>query len=244
MWRFIVSAIWLLWSSNLEAQIQPQVDSTGARPPKPPKEKKLAKEFIPTGIMIGVDAFSIGRSIAEDHLTQQEFQVDIDARHYHLTLGYGTTDIERSSNQSVYFNDGNYWRVNIETNFLYNANLKSRLFVGIGYGRAKFDDRLIAQTEDAFGTTQITSGNSGATARWFELTTGSKIHIWKEFYMGYTFRYNFLKKVNAGRLIPNDIPGFGGNTPDDKDQFGFNYYLYWRLPIRKAKPAKPVLLDP
>ena len=62
--------------------------------------------------------------------------------------------------------------------------------------------------------------------------------------MGYTIRYKFLKKVNADRLIPNDIPGFGGNTPDDKDQFGFNYYLYWRLPLRKAKPTKPVLLDP
>jgi hypothetical protein len=224
-------------------QIQPQSDSTGVRPPKPPKEKKLAKEFIPTGVMVGIDAFSIGRSIVEDHLTQQELQVDIDARHYHLTLGYGITEIERITEFSNYTNDGSFWRANLETNFLYNTERKSRLVIGIGYARSKFDDLLISQTEDAFGTTLITSRNSGATARWFELTTGAKIHVWKQFFMGYTMRYKFLKKVNSDQLIPTDIPGFGENRQGDKDIFGFNYYLYWRIPIRKSKPTPPILLD-
>ncbi len=225
------------------AQIQPQPDSAGVRPPKPPKEKKLAKEFIPTGILVGIDAFSIGRSLVEDHLTQQELQVEIDARHYHLTLGYGATEIERATEFSNYTNDGSFWRVNLETNFLYQTEAKSKLVIGIGYARSKFDDLLISQTEDAFGTTVITTRNSGATGRWFELTTGAKIHIWKEFFMGYTIRYKFLKKVDFDQLIPTDVPGFGENRQNDKDQFGFNYYLYWRIPFRKAKPTKPTLIE-
>jgi len=244
MWRYIVSGFLLFATLSTTAQVQPEVDTTGVRPAKPPKEKKQAKEFIPSGVMIGVDVFNIGRSIWEDELTQQELQLDIDSRHYHVTLGYGTAETQRQSDISSYSNDGNYWRVNIETNFLYSTERKSNLFVGLGYGRSKFDDLFVSETEDAFGTTLITSRNSGATARWFELTTGTKIHIWKQFYMGYTIRYKFLKKVNFEQLIPNDIPGFGENREDDKDQFGFNYYLYWRIPFGKPKPTKPTIIDP
>lgn len=211
-----------------------QVDSADLRPPKPPKVKKELKEYIPTGVMIGVDVFRIGRSIWEDELTLQEYQAEVDLRHYHLTLGYGWSNIDRQSETTQYSNDGRYWRLNLEANFIYKSPFQSKLFVGLGYARATFDDKLIFQTEDAFGTTEIVSSNDRARARWFELTTGVKVRVWKQFYMGYTVRYKFLKEVNFDNLIPGDIPGFGENRQDDKDQFGFNYYLYWRFPVRNS----------
>lgn len=211
-----------------------QTDSSDLRPPKPPKVKKQAKEFIPTGVMLGVDLFVIGRSIWEEELSQQEYQVEVDSRQYHLTIGYGIQDITRQTETTLYTNEGSYWRINAEVNFLYNSGNRSKLFFGVGYGRATFDDIFVYDTQDAFGNIQIVDQNRDANASWMELTVGTKVRVWKEFYMGYTVRYKFLKDYQAGSLIPHDLPGYGPNREDDKDIFGFNYYLYWRFPFRKS----------
>ena len=234
MWKYSISMVALVCFA-LQVNGQVQVDTASQRPPKPPKVKKQAKEFIPTGVMLGIDLFAIGRSIwEEDELSQQEYQAEIDFRHYHLTLGYGITDITRETENEFYSNEGSYWRINAEVNFLYNSEQKSKLFFGVGYARARFDDIFIFDTQDAFGNTQIIDQNNDAQASWLELTTGTKVRVWKELYMGYTVRYKFLKSVKAGSLIPHDLPGFGENRQDDRDVFGFNYYIYWRFPFKKS----------
>ena len=83
MLRYTASIVLLLavsWTSFA------QVDSTGSRPPKPPKVKKELKEFIPTGVRLGVDIYSIGRGFWEDEKTLQEYQLEVDLRHYLLFL--------------------------------------------------------------------------------------------------------------------------------------------------------------
>ncbi len=230
MWKFFVSILFLVSVSWGFAQ-NPN-DTATMRPPKPPKVKKEFKEFIPTGVMVGVDIYSPGREIWEPELKLREFQADIDFRHYSLALGYGTAEIFREEEGFQYRNEGSFWRINAEVNFIYGDH-QSRLFAGLGFARSSFDDFFRFDTQDAFNNSFIEASNQNASARWFELTTGTKIKVWKNFYMGYTVRYKFLKRVSFDNLVPHDLPGYGMNLQDDDDQFGFNYYLYWRIPFRK-----------
>jgi len=237
MLRFIVSIFVILIGSTCgygQIDYGPNdTDTARVRPPKPPKIKKELKEFIPTGARLGIDLYSLGRGIWEEEYSLMEFQVDVDFRHLLLALEYGTSKFEVSEEDFAYTNEGSYFKIGPEINFLYEPESFDAVFLGFRYVTSNLDDRLIFNTEDAYGTTQITSSNQKATAQWAEITTGTKIKVWKGLYMGFTLRYKFLKSVKFDDLEPHYLPGYGESTLDDNDQFGFSYYLMWRFGFRK-----------
>jgi hypothetical protein len=223
----------------LMAQIQVEEDTTRVRPPRPPKVKKEAKEFIPTGIKFGVDLNSFSRQFWDEKKTFQEFQVDIDFRQYLLALEYGSNEVEEVDPDFSYQNTGNYFRIGPDINFMYKPDKLHAVFAGFRYASSTFDDELDYHTEDAYGNSGISSSNQNTKAQWAEMVTGTKINLWKGLFIGFTIRYKFLKSVRSGDLEPYWIPGFGQNSQDDKDQFGFSYYLWWRFGFRKReKPAE------
>jgi len=216
------------------AQVELQEDTTRVRPPRPPKVKKEAKEFIPTAVRVGWDLNSFSRNFWDPSKEMQEYQLDIDFRHYLLNFEYGTNKVEETGDGFLYSGEGSYFRIGPEINFMHHLEKQNVLFAGFRYASSKIDDRLEYDTEDAFGTTRITATNDQAKAQWAELVTGTKIKLWKGLFVGFTIRYKFLKTVSTESLEPFWIPGFGENREDDKDQFGFSYYLYWRFGFRKA----------
>jgi hypothetical protein len=223
----------------LMAQIQVEEETTRVRPPRPPKVKKEAKEFIPTGIKFGVDLNSFSRQFWDEKKTFQEFQVDIDFRQYLLALEYGSNEVEEVDPDFSYHNTGNYFRIGPDIHFMYKPDMLLAVFAGFRYASSTFDDELDYHTEDAYGNSGISSSNQNTKAQWAEMVTGTKINLWKGLFIGFTIRYKFLKSVRSGDLEPYWIPGFGQNSQDDKDQFGFSYYLWWRFGFRKReKPAE------
>jgi hypothetical protein len=239
MLKYFVSLILVFGALKLAAQVEP-ADSV-VRPPKPPKVKKEPEEFIPTGIRIGVDLNSFTRNLWDEGKTLQEYQIDIDFRHYLLALEYGNSKVEEFEPSYSYTNKGAYFRIGPEINFMYVPGKPHLVFGGLRYASSTLDDQLTYDTEDAFGTTQITSSNDNAKAQWAEMVVGTKINLWKELFIGFTIRYKFLKSVNAGDLYPHWIPGYGENRLDDNDLFGFSYHLWWRIGFRKRaiKTAQP-----
>jgi len=217
-----------------------QTDTAEVRIPKPPKVKKEFKEFIPTGVRFGVDLYSVGRRLWEDEKTLSEFQLDVDFRHYLLVFEYGTSKLEEVGSGFVYTNDGSFFRVGAEINFLYNPASSDVISVGFRYASSTFDDFLTYKTEDAFNNTQITVSNKNSRANWAEFTTGTRIKLWKGLFMGFTIRYKFLKSVKFVDLEPFIIPGFGENRLDDNDQFGFSYYLMWRFGFKKKADIQSI----
>ncbi len=229
MLRYIISVV-LLFSIVRGFS---QTDTARVRPPKPPKVKKELKEFIPTGVRIGVDLYSFSRNLWDEAKTLKEFQLDVDFRHYLLVLEYGNSQIEEIGEGFVYTNDGSYFRIGPEVNVLYDPSSHHVISVGFRYATSTFDDQLIYNTEDAFGNTQIAVSNEKAKVQWAEFTLGIKANLWKGLFMGFTLRYKFLKNVQFNDLEPHWLPGFGENRADDNDQFGFSYYLAWRFGFRK-----------
>ncbi|MEJ0054218.1 MAG: DUF6048 family protein [Bacteroidota bacterium] len=103
------------------------------------------------------------------------------------------------------------------------------------YGHSSFNESAILNVNGgAFGTTQKSLTNSAVTASWGEVTAGLRVKIWKEFWMGYTARMKFLPATRGDtELKAFDIPGYGLNGSGF--YWGFNYQVFYRIPIKKAK---------
>jgi hypothetical protein len=111
-------------------------------------------------------------------------------------------------------------------------------FIGARYGHANFSDNLtvFAYNRLTGGYENLAYAQSGVNARWFELTTGIRVKIWKVLWMGYTARFKFgLKYDNTENIVPGDVPGYGRTNKDS--YWGFNYQIFIRIPVRKQPPV-------
>ncbi len=197
------------------------------------------KDYIPTGIRIGTDLISLGKTQFQNDFSGWEINADIDFRRYYLALDYGSWARTFKSDSGNYSNDGTYWRVGVDVNFLLKDIDRNLFFVGARYGRANFSEDLTIDIYNPFttGRENLRFAHSGINARWFELTTGIRVKIWKILWMGYTARFKFgLKHDETDKIIPADVPGYGRTYKDS--YWGFNYQIFVRIPVRKAGARK------
>jgi hypothetical protein len=67
-----------------------------------------------------------------------------------------------------------------------------------------------------------------------EVTSGLRVKIISGFWMGFTARLKFAPSATGGGLlVPYDMPGYGIISKDP--YWGFNYQLFWRIPLPKFK---------
>jgi hypothetical protein len=202
----------------------------------------VRRSYIPTGIRIGTDLISPVKSQFQNNFSGWEVNADVDFYRYHLAIDYGSwsrTFLSDSGNYYYgnYSNDGNYWRVGVDVNFLLKDQDRNMFFLGARYGHANFSENLTVIAKNQLtGTFELPYTHSGVNAHWFELTTGIRVKIWKVIWMGYTARFKFgLKHDNTENIIPSDIPGYGRTIKDS--YWGFNYQIFIRIPVRKAPPV-------
>jgi Domain of unknown function (DUF6048) len=198
------------------------------------------KDYIPTGIRIGTDLISLVKSQYQKDFSGWEVNADVDFRRYYLALDYGSwSRTFNSDSGNNYFNDGTYWRAGVDVNFLLKDLDRNMFFVGARYGRANFSEDLAIYAYNEFTKTyeNLNYAHSGINARWFELTTGIRVKMWKAIWMGYTARFKFgLKHDETEHIIPSDVPGYGRTNKDS--YWGFNYQIFIRIPVRKVPDAK------
>ncbi len=193
--------------------------------------------YIPSGIRIGTDVISLIKTQAQDNFNGWEVNADVDFNRYYLNFDYGSWGRTFSSASGFYLNDGKYWRLGIDVNFLLKDPDRNMFFIGFRYGKATFSETLAIKTYDPFSLDSVSLNYShpGINANWLELTTGIRVKIYKIFWMGYTARFKFgLNYDDTEKIIPSDVPGYGRT---DKDSYwGFNYQIFIRIPLRK-QPA-------
>ncbi len=198
------------------------------------------KDYIPTGIRIGTDLISLIKSQYQKDFSGWEVNADIDFRRYYLALDYGSwSRTFNSDSANNYFNDGTYWRAGVDVNFLLKDLDRNMFFVGARYGRANFSEDLTIYAYNEFTKTYeyLNYAHSGINARWFELTTGIRVKMWKAIWMGYTARFKFgLKHDETEHIIPSDVPGYGRTNKGS--YWGFNYQIFIRIPVRKVATRK------
>jgi hypothetical protein len=71
-------------------------------------------------------------------------------------------------------------------------------------------------------------------AYWIEIGMGLRAEIFKNFFMGWSFNGRIMiKKSKDIYMDPYNIPGYGNGSK--KSAIGFNYSIYYRIPILKEK---------
>mgnify|MGYP000010223594 CR=1 FL=1 len=185
----------------------------------------------PTGIRFGTDLISIGKNLAKSSLTGWEANADVDFGRYYLAVDYGSWSREHTLVNGDYKNDGRYFRVGVDIDFLLKDPDKNMFFLGFRYAHSNFNERTTYQYNAVdFGDYQIESANLGAKACWIELTSGLRVKIWKQFWMGYTGRMKFLPSVKNSVFETYEIPGYGRTFKSI--YWGFNYQIFYRIPFK------------
>ncbi|MEJ7643402.1 MAG: DUF6048 family protein [Chryseolinea sp.] len=190
--------------------------------------------YKPTGIRIGTDVLSIVRSSTDDTFEGWEVNADVDFYRYYLAMDYGYWARDYEAETGQYHNNGTYWRLGGDVNFLTKDPDRNMFFIGFRYGRSQFSESLVVERIDPnWGSLNATYTNSNISAGWLELTTGLRVKLWKFIWMGYTARLKFAPDIErTPEMEPHDVPGYGRA---DKDYYwGFNYQILIRLPLRKT----------
>jgi hypothetical protein len=210
-------------------------DSTEQRIVEPERPKVPKSFFIPTGLRIGTDLVALGVNAFGDNRQRYEFQADVDFHRIYLIGSYGVNQYQTSGEEFEYTNNGNYFRIGLEADFLKFDPDHNTLTFGLRYARANYSESLTTDIlSPIYGPYQENLNNETVSARWFEMTTGLRVMVLKNLYMGYTFRIQLNRKIfNATDFRSYDIPGFG--RAEFKNRWTFNYYLTYRIPWKEKK---------
>lgn len=217
--------------SETGTQAETQLDTATVEPP--PRVKVPKEYFIPTGLRIGTDLITAIKGTRSNTFDGWELNGDVDFYRYYLTFDYGQWSKIEILKNGWYNNDGNYWRLGADVSFLKKDPDRNMFFLGLRYAHSSFSDSISYTFADTnFGVIQKNLVNDNLTASWFEITSGLRVKIWKFFWMGYTARLKLSPKIHGeGELKSFDIPGYG--RAGTKNYWGFNYQLFFRIPIKK-----------
>lgn len=207
---------------------------------------KMRLSFLPTAIRIGPAINPLIQSALDRTGTYYGLQADMPIGRFMVALEYGHADLRRSSEEGVpeadifsYQSSADYYKLGVDANVLLDKSDNSYdaqddvIFFGLKYALAVIDDQVSFQTRDnIWETSSIAQSNENLGVRWLEFNAGVKVGVFKNVFIGYNLRYRFLQRyLDRSSLIPYRIPGFGDG--DDESNFGFDYYLYYRIPFRK-----------
>ncbi len=204
-----------------------------ARTVKPADTVK--NRFLPSGLRIGTDLISIIKSGTGTDFSGWEVNADIDFYRYYLTADYGNWSRQIVLDNGDYKNNGTYFRIGVDANFMLKDPDRNMFFIGFRYA---FNETVnYTDSVPNFGAISKSLSNTGLLGHWGELTTGLRVKIFPGFWMGYTARMKFAPGVKGGGiLIPYDMPGYG--LIEKAPYWGFNYQLFWRIPFRRISPVQ------
>jgi len=193
------------------------------------------------GIRFGYDLTRPALKYFEPERKGFEVSVDYEVKqNYYLTLEYGQQEVNLSKPGFSYSSDGNYGRMGLDYNFSKKkkeVDHYEMVFGGLRYGFATYSHLAedIIMTENYWGVQTIDElqGND-ISAHWFEVVAGIRGELFKNFFMGWSFHGKVMIWQKQGStLYAYKIPGFGAGNK--KAQLGFNYSIYYRIPLFKTK---------
>ena len=208
-------------------------------------------KYNPSALRVGTDLYGIGRTIFGEDRLKFELNADLALDKYFLVADFGIDNLQldnrtinsQPDNEQTfsYKNDGYYFRIGADVNFMEDDPDNHVIFFGIRYARSFFNDQLTWQARhDFFEVPAIESGNNSVRGRWFELAAGMKVNLWKELFVGYTVRYKFFRKINnEGFLTPYEMPGYG--VYEKENRVGFHYQIFWRFPFKNQPTVKDLV---
>ncbi len=207
----------------------------------------------PSVLRVGVTLNDLIRTATNGADTRYSFQGDLAFGRFMLVGEYGVANTAQQNNPDrlaspyTYDSQGSFLRLGVDVNLLKDREANdydaagSILLFGLRFGRAQINDQLSYELVDSlWGTSVLTQENNGLVATWAEMTAGVKVEVFKNLFLGYNLRFKFAQGFSdEPELLPYYIPGFGRS--DRSERFGFDYSIFYRIPLRRRK-ARPILI--
>lgn len=195
------------------------------------------------GLRLGIDLFKLTRSFYETDYRGLELVGDfrLTRRHY-LAAEIGNENKTVDDDQLNFTTEGTYIKVGFDYNSYENwLNMENIISIGLRYGVSSFSQTLnsyqIYNPNPYFGEEPIVidgTKNDGLTAQWVEVVAGMKAEVFKNIFVGFSFRLNRLVSQKRPNNFDNlYIPGFN-RTYNGDFGVGFNYTVSYFIPLYKA----------
>lgn len=190
-------------------------------------------DWTPHEVKIGFNAIRSGRAAFGTGVLTHEIQAAISMHQFVINLDLGVEEHSRG-NGYLYENSGAYFRFGGDWNFVKDKESGNMLSLGLRYARAGFNDRLDYTGDQGFGSATYTYENPSLNARWVEINFNLRGKVVSNLFMGFTMRWQLLRKINGEGLLETfDVPGFGNTKRENST--AFDYYFMWRIPLKKKK---------
>jgi hypothetical protein len=196
------------------------------------------------GISVGTDLSRIVLPFIDTVCFGWEFSGDYEIlKDLFLVAEIGSETINLKMPDYDYTSAGGYTRIGVDYNYMKHIDKESKdkMFVGLRYGFTTFyhEANNILISDAVWG--DLTGGSIPASwlaANWFEIATGMRAHLFNNFYLGWSARMRIKIGVTTDPILfPYSVPGYG--KPWNSTWIGFNYSLYYKIPIYKKKAVTP-----
>lgn len=139
-----------------------------------------------------------------------------------------------------------YFKIGADYNFIYNSDSDYRFTVGLRYGFSTFKYSADNSTLDSgyWGENAVMNiPSTSATAGWFEIVLGLRVHIYGPISAGWAFRYHgILHQSHPAIGDPWEIPGYGTASSSLSGSFTISYTIPFAdkpvLPDKSKKKKK------
>jgi hypothetical protein len=178
--------------------------------------------------------------------SQYSLDASLDFRRILLAGTYGWGVVTRESPPSkldaLSRHEGSYFSLGVDYNFIKASPEANLAFLGMRYSVAYFYDQLAGKLQDESvilrkgkaewdKAYRLVLERHKGRAKWLEIVTGVRVHIWWWVYAGCTAYYRFAKDIAiVDNHIPFDVIGWGLN--EEEDTWGLHYYLSLRIPFQ------------
>ena len=185
------------------------------------------------GVRIGFDLSRVANYYISDRKVLG-FEVSGDLRLQNKLLYVaeaGIATIAKDAPTYSFRSNGYYGRLGIERNMLKGGN--DILFFGARYAFSAFNFRsdYFLIEEPYWGEVLPDSyPKENFFAQWVEGVAGLKGNVFGNFYLGFTARFKLRVALSGNRNVGAiTIPGFGDAS--NRAAFGFNYYVFYQIPL-------------
>lgn len=207
--------------------------------------QKKAEEWRYEGPRVGIDLSRFLVPFVQDaDRSAWEIQADIPLKgNWFPTIETGMQWYDDKKENFHYQNSGVYGRIGADLNILKFESLSDGdlVFIGLRYGYSRFTQQADSIKYSNYWGELLTSvPERNMNAHWGEIVFGMKGEIFRNIFLGWTFRGKFiLSQTKDPNMEPYIIPGIGKTT--SSIPFDLSFGIYYRFPLFKSKTIpKPI----
>ena len=157
-----------------------------------------------------------------------------------IELGLGFANNHPDNNNYWYKGKPSFYgKLGFNYNFMYKSNPDYQVYLGfrVGYSSFNYEIKDVTISSDYWGqTNNFTIADQHSTALYGQALAGLKVNIWKNFALGWSFRYGFkMNTKNGTNAIPWFIPGYGTGA------LNATFSLIYSIPIHTEKRETPIV---